>query len=290
MIVHVLAVIFVATVVRSGFGFGEAIIAVPLLAFVMPAKVAVPLAAIVSITVAVIVLAQDWRKVHIRSAIGLFIATLFGTPLGLWLLTAVEEAIVKAILACIIMGFSLFCLIGRDRLHLANDRLGWFFGFTAGILGGAYGMNGPPLAIYGSLRRWSPEHFRATLQGYFLPASLIGVFGYWWNGLWVWDVTWYYLISLPATVAAIVVGRWIVRRVDQQSFMVLVHIGLIVIGSLLLVQSIWQTVQEEPDAQARHSIPLLAIDDSWVERPEVSLGGDNAPFSLTPSRSQCRCG
>jgi hypothetical protein len=39
-------------------------------------------------------------------------------------------------------------------------------------------MNGPPLVIYGSMRRWSPQHFRATLQGYFLPASIIGMSGY----------------------------------------------------------------------------------------------------------------
>ena len=39
-------------------------------------------------------------------------------------------------------------------------------------------MNGPPLVIYGALRRWSPQHFRATLQGYFLPASLAGLGGY----------------------------------------------------------------------------------------------------------------
>ncbi len=40
-------------------------------------------------------------------------------------------------------------------------------------------MNGPPLVVYGGMRRWSPQHFRATLQGYFLPASVIGMAGYW---------------------------------------------------------------------------------------------------------------
>lgn len=29
-------------------------------------------------------------------------------------------------------------------------------------------MNGPPLAIYGSMRRWSAPQFRATMQAYFL--------------------------------------------------------------------------------------------------------------------------
>jgi len=43
--VQVLAVLFVATLIRSAFGFGEALIAVPLLAFLMPVEVATPLAA-----------------------------------------------------------------------------------------------------------------------------------------------------------------------------------------------------------------------------------------------------
>ncbi len=59
-------------------------------------------------------------------------------------------------------------------------------------------MNGPPLAFYGSLRRWSPQHFRATLQGYFLPVSLVGLIGYTAVGLWVPAVTRYFLLSLPA--------------------------------------------------------------------------------------------
>ena len=40
----VLAVVFVATFIRSAFGFGEALIAVPLLALLVPVGVAAPLA------------------------------------------------------------------------------------------------------------------------------------------------------------------------------------------------------------------------------------------------------
>ena len=53
-------------------------------------------------------------------------------------------------------------------------------------------MNGPPLAIYGAMRRWSAQHFRATLQGYFLPASIIGMAGYWLAGLRISGPTHYY--------------------------------------------------------------------------------------------------
>src|SRR6478752_5178982 len=144
-ILPVLAVIFLATFIRSAFGFGEALIAVPLLALLMPVEVATPVAVLVSITVAAIVVAQDWRHVHFRAAGWLVLASLVGTPLGLLMLTSVPEAVVKGILAAIIVSFSLYSLLGKSTAALMDDKLAWLFGFFAGILGGAYGMNGPPL-------------------------------------------------------------------------------------------------------------------------------------------------
>src|ERR1700710_622423 len=104
-LLHVLAAIFLATVIRSTFGFGEALIAVPLLALLIPVEEAVPLATLISITVASIVLVQDWQSVQVRSALALVLSTLVGIPLGLLLLTTVEETLVKAILAVSIIGF-----------------------------------------------------------------------------------------------------------------------------------------------------------------------------------------
>jgi uncharacterized membrane protein YfcA len=115
--------------------------------------------------------------------------------------------------------------------------LAWLFGFSAGVLGGAYGMNGPPLVIYGSLRGWSPQHFRATLQGYFLPASLAGLGGYWLAGLWTPSINRFYLLSLPFVVAATFLGRVINRRMAAHRFVLYVHLGLILIGAILLAQA-----------------------------------------------------
>jgi hypothetical protein len=41
---HVLLVVFFATIIRSTFGFGEALIAVPLLALTIPIEIAAPVA------------------------------------------------------------------------------------------------------------------------------------------------------------------------------------------------------------------------------------------------------
>jgi len=59
---HVVIVVFVATLIRSALGFGEALFAVPLLALRLPLAVAAPLAVLISITIAAIVVVQDWQK------------------------------------------------------------------------------------------------------------------------------------------------------------------------------------------------------------------------------------
>jgi uncharacterized membrane protein YfcA len=233
-----LVVLFLATFIRSAFGFGEALVAVPLLALLIPVEVAAPVAVLVSITVAGVAVVQDWRRIHVRSAWWLVLSTLLGAPLGLWLLTAVSGAIVKAILGVVIVAFSVFSLTSRRETKLEDDKLAWLFGFGAGVLGGAYGMNGPPLVIYGTLRGWSPQNFRATLQGYFLPASVVVMCGYWLTGLWVPAVTHYYLLALPACLVAIFLGRAANHRMNGRSFLLYVHAGLIVIGAALLLQSL----------------------------------------------------
>src|SRR3954453_13684572 len=198
----VIVILFFATLIRSILGFGEALISVPLMALWMPVEQAAPIAVLVSIPIACILLLKDWRNVHFQSAWWLILSTLFGIPAGLLLLKTVPEAAVKAILALVIMAFALHPYLGRRTCALTNDRLAWLFGFHAGVLGGAYGMNGPPLAIYGSLRGWHPQQFRATLQAYFLLASIAGMGGYWLAGLWTPVVSHVYLVSLPAVVLA----------------------------------------------------------------------------------------
>ena len=232
------AILFVATFVRATLGFGEALIAVPLLALVMPVTVAAPAAALVSITVALIVVLQDWRHVRWRSAARLVAATVAGIPLGLLLLTRAPEPVVKGLLGLVIGVFALHALFGGDDWHLAGDAAGWVFGLAAGVLGGAYGMNGPPLAVYGVMRRWSPQEFRATLQGYFLPASAMGMVGYSVVGLWTHSVTRLYVYSLPAVIAAIVLGRVANKRMSSRRFHTAIYMGLLIVGVVLVLQAV----------------------------------------------------
>ena len=239
----VLSIIFIASLIRSTFGFGEALVAVPLLALIVPINIAAPLAVLLSVVIAAIIVAQDWRHIHLRSSLWLLAPTFAGIPLGVLLLRSQHPLAVKAALACVILLFSAYSLFVKSLPELKTDNRVALLtcGFLAGVLGGAYGMNGPPLVIYGAMRRWSPQHFRATLQGYFLPASIATAAGLRAAGLWTPPVTHLFLISLPAAILATLLGRSINSRLRGELFLKIVHICLVAVGAILAIQAIHRT-------------------------------------------------
>ena len=221
----------------------------PLLALRIPVAVAAPFVVAVSVVVAAANLLADWRHVELRAARGLVLSSFIGLPVGIYMLRAVDDRIVKLILGATIISVSLYSLLrgsaGSIRAENRASLIG--AGIVSGVLGGAYGMNGPPLAIYGALRGWSPRQFRATLQGYFLVASVAGLIGYNVAGVWNASASHYLLMSLPCVLAGILVARLINRRAEDPRFFRVVYGSLIAIGLILVVQSVYATTKNSRD-------------------------------------------
>src|SRR5690606_29033598 len=153
IILYTVLILFLATLVRSTFGFGESLIAVPLLALYLPIEIAVPVSVLVSVVVAGVIVVHDWNKIHVRSAGWLVFFAALGIPLGLWLVTSADERWVKGALAIVLIAFSAYALVGKPRTDPSDSKLGLFLcGTLSGVLGGAYGLNGPPLVVYGTMR------------------------------------------------------------------------------------------------------------------------------------------
>ena len=238
--IFVFVVSFLATLVRSTFGFGESLIAVPLFILFIPIDTAVPLSVLISILVALVVVLQDHRQIHFDSAKWLIIFAVLGIPIGLMILIYGNEFWVKIGLGGLIILYSLYAILGKNTLSLKADNKLWLFicGFLSGVLGGAYGVNGPPLVVYGNMRRWSAKNFRATLQAYFLPASLIGLIGYYAKGLITMEVREYFLISLTTAIPSIFLGRYLNHKLKEGSFFKYVYWGLVIIGITLIMSSL----------------------------------------------------
>jgi len=230
----VVCIIFLSTIVRSTFGFGNALIAMPLLVLLIGVNGATPLVALIGLAISLIMLIREWRELIWKDTLVLLISSLAGLPLGILLLSNFSENTVRMILGVILIGFGIYNLLEIQLPVLERPVLAVPFGFLAGILGGAYNANGPPIVIYGVLRGWKKEGFRASLQGFFFVSSLMIVAGHALSGLWSRQTLTTFFISLPAVFLAIFLGEKFAKIIPQENFNRVIHAFLILMGVLLL--------------------------------------------------------
>ena len=237
LIIIILCIVFVSTLTRSTFGFGDALIAMPLLALFIDLKIATPLIALIAFFIAISILIKNWQKVDFKSAWRLIVASLVGIP-GLWYLKDINENIIKLILGIIVLFFATYSLVKPKLIQLKSEKLAWIFGFFAGILGGAYNTNGPPIVIYSSLKKWNPQNFRATLQAYFFTTGILLISSHAIAGNITIEVLTYFAYCLPVVLLAIIIGARLNKKIHIEQFHKYIYIILIALGTLLIFNSI----------------------------------------------------
>lgn len=249
IVIGVLVIVFFAVLGRATFGFGEALVSMPVVTLLVGLEVARPYIAIISIFNGIAILAGHMRHLRFRSALPLVFAALFGIVLAMWLLQDMKayENIVKALLGVIIIAFSLFKLFRPERFHLSTDRTALGFGFVAGLLAGAYNTPGPPIVVYGTLRSWTAAQFRATFQGFALPCTTIVVVGHGIAGTITRPVLWLSVASLPVCAVAIFAGRLLSRHIKESRFSQILYILLLGMGLFLVINSLFPATSASED-------------------------------------------
>ena len=236
IIILVLSILFISTFTRSALGFGDALIAMPLLALVVGIQVATPLTALGASTIALTILVSGgWRKVDLKAAWRLIVSSLVGIPIGLYFLKTAPEPMIKGALGALLIAFGLYNLIAPKMPTFQNEKLAYPFGLIAGILGGAYNTNGPPVVVYGTLRGWLPESFRSTPQAYFLPTGGMILISHGLAGLWTPTVLRLYAYALPIIMLAIFLGGRANKMVSGGRFDRIIYASLVVMGVLLFL-------------------------------------------------------
>ncbi len=227
-------VVFAAEIIRQVTGFGFALLAMPLLTLFLGLPMATALVGLFQPVMSLTSL-LTWHLVDRAAAWRLIVAAFVGIPLGLFLLRIAPEAWLKGGLGLLLIGYGLYGLLRPNFRALHHPVLTWSLGLFSGLLAGAYNTSGPPIVIYGTLRRWSPDRFRATLQFYFLITGIYTTIGQAMAGLWTWNVLNYFAWSLPAMFVGLVAGERINRHISPALFQRIIYGFLIVTGVLFFI-------------------------------------------------------
>jgi len=83
--------------------------------------------------------------------------------------------------------------------------------------------------------RWSPDRFRATIQGYFAVNGLLVLLLHGLSGLWTQQVLTLYAFALPLIPVAVFLGSKLNQRIPAERFERLLYGVLVGFGVLLVV-------------------------------------------------------
>lgn len=228
-------ILFLCALIRSAVGFGDALLAIPFLGMMMRLSTASPVVALAGFIMSLGIVVVNQETVDFPSAWRLIVASLVGIPVGVFLLHAAPERVVKGALGVVLVTYGIYNLVTPRVPHLQHEKYAFPFGFVAGILGGAYNTSGPPVVIYGTLRRWSPEYFRATMQCYFLFTYLATIAGHGMSGLWTPLVLKLFLWASPGIGLGMYLGGKVHRMIPKPLFSQVIFGILAVVGILFVL-------------------------------------------------------
>jgi uncharacterized membrane protein YfcA len=211
-------------------------LAVPLLALVMPINTAVVVGAIASLAMSAVTATRDRSHVQWRTAAFIVAVAIVAMPLGLYLLVALPAAALTGLVGGSVL-VSTFLVWRRPTLPDGRGTLSGI-GLLVGLLTTATGTNGPPLVASFQSLGYGKQAFRATIAAIFVGCGIvsIGFFAYGRE------------LTVPAVQACLVgipggfIGWWagdhIFRRLDPGFFRFVVLAALVAASVVTLVRAI----------------------------------------------------
>lgn len=252
MVAFVVVTVIFATgaMVQTIAGFGSALIIMPMLTQFMGIQAAASVLALAGAAVTVAVLYQNWQGLDWREAGLLLSGSVVGVPLGALALKFLPAAPVMGFLGIALLAYAVYSILAARRTGTETPRferagrgtasrkvVTVSVGFCAGLLGGAYATDGPPLVVYGTFKRWSKESFRSILQACFLVDGVLIVACYGAGGLLTREVLIYSAYGIPGMAAGLVLGTMVDRRIDHALFHRVLPWLIMVLGAALVVRA-----------------------------------------------------
>ncbi len=222
-------VVSLAYLVRGIAGFGSGLIAIPLLALMLPLTLVVPLIGLLDYIASLGHGLKHREAIRWRELLPLLPFTLIGVVTALFLFQTLDAALLSRVLGGFVLFYGLYSLLGREPEGQGSRLWSPLAGGLGGLVGTLFGTGGPFYVIYLHYRGLDKTAFRATIATIFLLDGASRIIGYGVSGLYTWDSLIGVLAGLPLMVAAMWLGGHIHLSLSQAQFRR--GIGVLLIGA-----------------------------------------------------------
>lgn len=226
--------------VRGTAGFGS-VVAMPLLALVVPMKLLVPAWTLMGIASSLTVLGRDRHAIAWRETLRLIPGCLLGIGLGLYVFATLDTNSLARGFGAVVVAYGLYALWGSFRPKAAPGLPPRLLAPLAGGLGGLTGatfgtMASLFFAVYLDTLRVTKVQFRATMSALLLTLGTVRGLGYYAVGEFSLEALVLFAAGLPLMLLGMFLGDRIHARISEAVFRRLVSAILIVSGVALLIR------------------------------------------------------
>lgn len=226
----------IAYFVRGLAGFGSGLIAIPLLALILPLTLVVPLVVFLDYVASASHGLKDRSQIQWRQIFPLLPFTAVGVLTGLYLFKTVDTVMLAQALGVFVVLYALYTLFLKDGNGNASTLWAIPAGSLGGLVGTLFGTGGPFYVLYLKHRGLPKTQFRATFATIFLMDGAGRLTGYLAGGYF--DRDWLLLAaySLPIMAVGLYFGGQVHTGISQRKFQVAVSLLLVVSGASLMLR------------------------------------------------------
>jgi uncharacterized membrane protein YfcA len=227
---------FIGSMVQGAVSFGYAIVVMSLLPLLMPVKTASVLTVISSLVIGGTV-CWKWRESIDYRAIKIpLIVALAFIPLGVYLLSVLNDPVLKKILGAVIMLLSLLSLAVVNReIRFRPDFITQFIvGAFSGLLDGLFNVGGPPMVFFLLAQIKDNITYKASLEFAFIILMTVTFLSHLLMGNLKAGLTLYIILSCLAAVSGTFLGLKLFRKLKREQLRKLVYVMMLVLGMVLI--------------------------------------------------------
>lgn len=223
-------------IAKGGFGGAIAILAVPLMALVMPPTQAAAILLPILVVMDLLVVKTYWGTFD-RTALKLLLpGAAVGVLLGFVTVGAMNDDVLRIMIGALAVVFGLQYLLQRKheghKAHNAGSAT--LLGALAGFTSFSIHAGGPPLTVYLLPRGLPPLLFAGTAGMFFAIVNALKLVPYYWLGQFTADNLLYSLVLVPLAPVGVKIGHYLVKLSTSSFYYGVVSLCLALIGGKLL--------------------------------------------------------
>ena len=230
MIIEIFLLSIGASFVQRTTGFGFGIFIMTMLPAIMSSHgEATTLSGILAMTTCLIIVIQKYRFIVWQRLLPILLTFIVVSIGAIFVLKRMEYSILNILLGITLVVVSIYFSFFSKRIKVKTTLpVQITAGTLSGLMGGFFGMQGPPAVLYFVNSEKDKEHYLAVTQTYFLVGNIMMTIARAYNGFFTTAVSMGYIYGITGVVIGNLIGAWVFRHITGSllKYIIYAYIGI----------------------------------------------------------------